>query len=63
MFSNFASGGRKRIYVCFVRGEKNDVLLHVVRLAEGTWDSIIAVIGDGAKSELAGVGRISILPL
>ena len=43
--------------------KKNDVLLHVVRLAEGTWDSIIAVIGDGAKSELAGVGRISILPL
>lgn len=27
------------------------------RLAWGTWDSIIAVIGDGAKSELAGVGR------
>ena len=41
----------------------NDVLLNVVWLAEGTWDSIIAVIGNGAKSELAGVGRISILPL
>ena len=33
------------------------------RLAWGTRDSIIAVIGNGAKSELAGVGRISILPL
>ena len=41
----------------------NDVLLNVVWLAEGTWDSIIAVIGDGAKSELAGVRRISLLPL
>ena len=30
---------------------------------EGTWDSIIAVIGDGAKSELAGVRKFSILPL
>ena len=43
--------------------KKNDVLLNAVRLAEGTCDSIISVIGDGAKSELAGVGRISILPL
>ena len=33
------------------------------RLAEGTWDSIIAVIGDGAKSELAGVRKFSLLPL
>ena len=30
---------------------------------EGTWDSIIAVIGDGAKSELAGVRKFSLLPL
>ena len=29
----------------------------------GIWDSIIAVIGDDAKSELAGVRRISLLPL
>ena len=43
--------------------KKNGVLLHVVRLAEGTWDSIIAVIGDGAKSELAGVRKFSLLPL
>ena len=41
----------------------NDVLLNVVWLAEGTWDSIIAVIGDGAKSELAGVRKFSLLPL
>ena len=33
------------------------------RLAEGTWNSIIAVIGDGAKSELAGVRKIFLLPL
>ena len=33
------------------------------RLAWGTWDSIIAVIGDGAKSELAGVRKIFLLPL
>ena len=30
---------------------------------EGTWDSIIAVIGDGTKSELAGVRKVSLLPL
>ena len=30
---------------------------------EGTGDSIIAVIGDGAKSELAGVRKGSLLPL
>ena len=30
---------------------------------EETWDSIIAVIGDGAKSELAGVRKFSLLPL
>ena len=30
---------------------------------EGTWDSIIAVIGDGAKSELAGVRKFSLLTL
>ena len=41
----------------------NDVLLNVVWLAEGTWNSIIAVIGDGAKSELAGVRKIFLLPL
>ena len=33
------------------------------RLARGTWDSIIAVIGDGTKSELAGVRKVSLLPL
>ena len=33
------------------------------RLAPGTWDSIIAVIGDGTKSELAGVRKVSLLPL
>ncbi len=41
----------------------NDVSLNLVRLAERAWDSIIAVIGDGAKSELAGVRRNSLLPL
>ena len=30
---------------------------------EGTWDSIIAVIGDDAKSELAGVRKDSLLAL
>ena len=30
---------------------------------EGIWDSIIAVIGDDAKSELAGVRKGSLLPL
>lgn len=50
--------------MCASYGVKmNDVLLHVVRLAEGTWDSIIAVIGDGTKSELAGIRRSSLLPL
>ena len=33
------------------------------RLARGTGDSIIVVIGDGAKSELAGVRKVSLLPL
>ena len=31
--------------------------------SRGAWDSIIAVIGDGAKSELAGVRKVSLLPL
>ena len=32
MFSNFASEERKRVCGCFVRAEKNDVLLNAVRL-------------------------------
>ena len=62
VFSNFVSGERKRVVGASYGLEKNDVLLER-RLAEGTWDSIIAVIGDGAKSELAGVRRFSLLPL
>ena len=63
MFSNFVSGDGNKLMCASYWVKKNDVLLHVVRLAEGTWDSIIAVIGDGAKSELAGVRKIFLLPL
>ena len=38
-------------------------LLRCSEACEGTWDSIIAVIGDGAKGELAGVRKGSLLPL
>ena len=38
-------------------------LLRSSEAREGTWDSIIAVIGDGAKTELAGVRKFSLLPL
>ena len=42
----------------------NEVLLERMhRGSRGAWDSIIAVIGDDAKSELAGVRRFSLLPL
>ena len=98
VFRNFASGGRERVCVCFVRAKdrircylklravkfcfaksyevvyspslvKRDrtehfcYLLRCSEAREGTWDSIIAVIGDGTKSELAGVRKVSLLPL
>ena len=97
VFSNFVSGERKRVCVCFVRAKDRmrcylksrfEILfckiigsslfiqfaeerqskdffyfLRCSEAREGTWDSIIAVIGDGAKSELAGVRKFSLLPL
>ena len=59
VFRNFVSEGRKQVCVCFVRAKKRMrcFLKECSEAREGTWDSIIAVIGDGAKSELAGVRR------
>ena len=62
VFSNFVSGKRKRIYECFVRGEKEWCATEWSEARGGTWDSIIAVIGDGAKSELAGVRENFLTP-
>ena len=49
-----------------VKGDRAGHFFNLLRCSEareGTWDSIIAVIGDGAKSELAGVRKFSLLPL
>ena len=65
VFRNFVSEGRKQVCVCFVRAKKRMrcFLKECSEAREGTWDSIIAVIGDGAKGELAGVRKFSLLPL
>ena len=49
-----------------MKGDRAGYFFYLIRCSEaceGTWDSIIAVIGDGANSELAGVRKFSILPL
>ena len=46
--------------------DREGYFFYLIRCSEAreeTWDSIIAVIGDGAKSELAGVRKVSLLPL
>ena len=49
-----------------MKGDREGHFFYLIRRhrgSRGAWDSIIAVIGDGAKSELAGVRKVSLLPL